>query len=570
MNATYIKTGILWGAVIMALTSVSAQGDSIITSVHNLSVSGPGPVKATTQTEICIFCHTPHNARPDIPYLWNRRDPAGPYTPYYSSTLKAAVGQPTGASRLCLSCHDGTIAPGAVLSQATAMPFTASMTGRSSILGTNLADDHPVSFDYAAAAALSNNQLVSAGSLPSVVRLDAAGQMQCTACHNPHNDQYGKFLVMFNQGGALCVSCHSKTKWGGNSHATSPKTWNGIGTDPWPTSSYTTVAANGCGNCHRPHNAAGERLLNQTTCLDCHDGNVAKDISVDLGKTYKHPVSLSLNTTGDHDAAENYAGIVSKHVECVDCHNPHQVNSSPAVAPYVPGRLQGVPGVDLYTNAYIPSAPFEYQICFKCHGDLNNNVMVGSTTSDLIPRTWGTNTRDNRLKFNGVSYHPVVKPLGTISDNMFTSKSKLKSGDMLYCTDCHGSNSIGAKGPHGSDNLFILVAKYDTSAVCPPASATSYLTDNALCFTCHESSTLIGPTAKFPQHSGHLRSGTIERCSYCHDPHGSPYPGMINFDMRTGIVTKTNDKPIVLIYTGGKLGGKNTCILTCHNVKHGG
>ena len=37
---------------------------------HNLSVSGPGPAQATSETEICIFCHTPHNASPGTP-LWN-------------------------------------------------------------------------------------------------------------------------------------------------------------------------------------------------------------------------------------------------------------------------------------------------------------------------------------------------------------------------------------------------------------------------------------------------------------------------------------------------------------------
>jgi predicted CXXCH cytochrome family protein len=565
MNAICIKTGILWGAVVMALTTVSAQGNSIITSVHNLSVSGPGSVKATTQTEICIFCHTPHNARADIPYLWNRSDPAEPYTPYYSSTLKAAVGQPTGTSRLCLSCHDGTIAPGAVLSQATAMPFTATLIGRSSNLGTNLADDHPVSFDYNSAASQPNSQLASAGSLTSLVRLDATGQMQCTACHNPHNDQFGKFLVVSNMASGLCITCHSKTNWSVSSHAISTKIWNGTAPDPWPTSSYTTVAANGCANCHRPHTAASpQRLLNyaveETNCLVCHNGNVAaKNISADLAKTYHHPVS---SYTGVHDAAENYAGAVSKHVECVDCHNPHQVSSAIYPAPQVPGRLQGVPGVDFYTNAYLSSSVNEYQICFKCHGDLMNNVL---TTPQPIIRYW-TNTRDNRVKFapSNASYHPLLAPLNKITDDMLVAP--WTKGMMLYCTDCHGSDSGGARGSHGSIYPHILVAKYETSEVLP-TSSTAYLTDSALCFKCHKSSTLIGPAAKFPQHFKHLTSGHMERCSYCHDPHGSPTnPGMINFDMRTGIVTLSGGKPIQLNYP---LGSKQSCVLTCHGVVHG-
>ena len=565
MNSRTMKSVALWTAACMAFVTVPAYGKSIVDSMHNLSASGPGPVKATTQTEICIFCHTPHNARPDIPYLWNRQDPAEAYTPYASSTLKAAVGQPTGTSRLCLSCHDGTIAPGAVLSQTTAITFAASMTGRSSILGTNLADDHPVSFDYSAAAS-ANSQLASAASLPSVVRLDSTGQMQCTSCHNPHNDQYGKFLVVSNLASGLCISCHFKTNWNANSHATSTKTWNGTSPDPWPSSSYTTVAANACANCHRPHSAAGQqRLLNysveETTCLVCHNGNVAaKNIGADLAKIYRHPVS---SYTGVHDAAENYSGIVSKHVECVDCHNPHQVNSNLYTAPLVPGRLQGVPGVDFYTNAYLSSATNEYQICFKCHGELSNNVLAA--TPQAITRYW-TNTRDNRVKFapTNASYHPLMAPLNKITDGMLLAP--WVKGSMLYCTDCHGSDSGGARGSHGSIYPNILVAKFETSATLP-TSSTAYLTDAALCFKCHNSTTLFGTTTKFPQHRKHLTDLHMERCSYCHDPHGNPTnSGMINFDMRPGIVSLSGGKPIQLNYP---LNIKTTCVLTCHGVVHG-
>ena len=537
-----------------------AGAKSIVDSLHNLSVSGPGTVKATGESEICIFCHTPHGARSDVAYLWNRRDTTTVYTPYISSTLKATVGQPTGSSRLCLSCHDGTIAPGAVISRSAEIPFGASMAGRSSNLGTNLADDHPVSFDYIAAAAMPNSQLMAATSLPSKVRLDADGQMQCTACHNPHNDQYGKFLVMSGIGGALCISCHQKTNWSSGSHALSPSTWNGTGPDPWPRSSHTTVADNACGSCHRPHSAAQpQRLLNysveETTCLVCHSGTVAaKNIMTDLNKPYRHPVSAY---TGVHDPAENYSGPVAKHVECVDCHNPHQAKESlNDVAPYVPGRLQGVPAVTI-TNNYISAATYEYEVCFKCHGDLTNNVL--NDTPFAIPRYW-TNTRDNRSKFNGVSYHPVMKPLNKITSGLLVAPWTI--GSMVFCTDCHGSDSSGIRGSHGSIYPHILVKKYETSAT----PAASYNTANyALCFSCHNAATLRGPGAKFPQHGKHLDAGM--HCTYCHDPHGSPLnPGMINFDIRPGITSQSGSKPIELKYP---LGGRNSCVLTCHGKVHG-
>ena len=103
--------------------SVSVLGTNIRSTKHNLSISGPGPITALSENQICIFCHIPHQQAPAARYLWNRSDPAYPYIPYFSSTMKADVGQPTGASRMCLSCHDGTIALGMINSSPTEIPL---------------------------------------------------------------------------------------------------------------------------------------------------------------------------------------------------------------------------------------------------------------------------------------------------------------------------------------------------------------------------------------------------------------------------------------------------------------
>lgn len=36
---------------------------------HDLSINGPGTLKAVAETQVCVFCHTPHNAEPAYP-LW--------------------------------------------------------------------------------------------------------------------------------------------------------------------------------------------------------------------------------------------------------------------------------------------------------------------------------------------------------------------------------------------------------------------------------------------------------------------------------------------------------------------
>jgi len=53
--------GVVLSVVVMwGLVSVAQAG--IATTKHNLSVAGPGNVKSIDETEICVFCHTPHRA----------------------------------------------------------------------------------------------------------------------------------------------------------------------------------------------------------------------------------------------------------------------------------------------------------------------------------------------------------------------------------------------------------------------------------------------------------------------------------------------------------------------------
>ena len=119
-----MKRSLLAIAVLLLALPVFA---GLATSKHNLSVSGPGTVKAASETQNCLFCHAPHNASPIAP-LWNRSNPGTSYTPYTSSTSIARPGQPTGASLQCLSCHDGTIALGDVLSRGTRIGMAGGVT----------------------------------------------------------------------------------------------------------------------------------------------------------------------------------------------------------------------------------------------------------------------------------------------------------------------------------------------------------------------------------------------------------------------------------------------------------
>ena len=132
----------------------------------------------------------------------------------------------------------------------------------------------------------------------------------------------------------------------------------------------TTVNANACENCHNPHNAGlNSRLLNyqaeENNCYICHNSNVAeKNIQQQFNKTYRH------NVTGYnmvHDASEN-ALVLTSHVECEDCHNPHAARNLTASAPDVKGFNAGTKGINSNGSAVEP-VQFAYEICYRCHAD---------------------------------------------------------------------------------------------------------------------------------------------------------------------------------------------------------
>jgi hypothetical protein len=216
----------LAAAIILLVLIPQARG-GIADTPHNLSISGPGPIKSPTETQICIFCHTPHNANPDAP-LWNHSLSAvAHYEMPWSSTMQAypsaaAAPQPDGASKLCLSCHDGTIALGAVRSRTGAIPVSggpALAPGTKGYLGTDLSGSHPISFVYSDTLAIQNN---AAGNMPlrmpssltdKQVKLDSRSKIQCTTCHDPHNDSnyaaggVPHFYVK-SSWSAVCTTCH--------------------------------------------------------------------------------------------------------------------------------------------------------------------------------------------------------------------------------------------------------------------------------------------------------------------------------------------------------------------------
>ncbi len=197
---------ILVAAVILISGTGFAQ--TIVGSAHDFSSQGWGT------TEVCQPCHTPHNAGAvnDAP-LWNHESTAATFTLYTSPTLDATMGQPSGASILCLSCHDGTVALENFGGTTTGTHFISG----DALLGTDLSNDHPVSFIYDTALAgvdsgLYDPATVNSG-LGGTISADMlfADVLQCASCHDVHNGSgVGNLLLKDNTGSALCLTCHNK------------------------------------------------------------------------------------------------------------------------------------------------------------------------------------------------------------------------------------------------------------------------------------------------------------------------------------------------------------------------
>jgi len=558
IDAAMLRRSILaLGAGLLVAGGAAAD---VVNTLHNLTPTGPGSVKNPDPVGLCRFCHTPHRAT-QTRALWNRDLPPTAYTIYGSSTLLAATGQPTGSSRLCLSCHDGTVAIGAVAhAPGEIIAPLPPLEGRT-LIGTDLRNDHPVSFVYDDALASLNGELVSPETLTGNVRLDSTQQVQCTSCHDPHSDSLPKFLVEPVQNGTLCVSCHSKNGWLESSHALSTATWNGEGQNPWPAGPFGTVAENACLNCHTPHAAPhAERLLvrnpPESVCLACHNGNVAAtDVETQLLKPNHHPV---VETSGIHDPPEDPL-FMQRHVFCADCHNPHAVNPTPASPPTVPGVQQHVRGVDL-GGTPIPEAQFAYEVCFKCHG------LAEAPSPRVIRHDNVTNVR-LEIHSSNPSYHPVTA-IGT-NPNAITLRPPLTPSSQIFCHDCHNTDDSQspppdvALGPHGSFHEPILARAYPLTDFVSESPA-AY----ALCYGCHDRD-ILENDANF-EHKKHLQSADAP-CAACHDPHGSRNnTHLINFLLFDAVGnTVVTPSPSTGRLEYNDLGGnRGECYLMCHGEDH--
>jgi len=166
--------------------------------------------------EICAACHTPHNAVTtvvDSP-LWSHDVTTTVFTVYSSATITPALmGQPDGVSKLCLSCHDDTVAMDAFVGGAgTAGTLSVEYVGSTAALGTDMNSNHPVSFVSDTAAAADSEIYAADATINGLLVGGAGGTMECASCHDVHNTTVAAtpLLRVTNAASALCLTCHDK------------------------------------------------------------------------------------------------------------------------------------------------------------------------------------------------------------------------------------------------------------------------------------------------------------------------------------------------------------------------
>jgi len=617
-----MKFWIPCAVLVLGAGVLHAQFSGDVLGAHNMGPGSPGPLSGGALPP-CQYCHAPHSGNNKGP-LWAQTFSTQTYGLYRSTTdaTQTMEQPPIGApSSLCLSCHDGTIAPGQTI------PYgKIQMQGKmnaSDILGTALQNSHPFSFNKLKDQSDLVSSLISKGQtqdpLQKVTLIN--GNVECESCHNPHvqnGDAVSlNFLVRNSAGGAMCLACHG----------TSPRVVNGkpnplVG---WPTGAhaafsnavlpaanvgvYSTVAQNACTSCHVEHNANGPaRLLRGATppvanldpytqnCITCHNGNnniipSLVNVYAEFSKASYHPYPSGNNT---HDTAEAILLNNNRHATCADCHDPHAAQQVTTFTPppLIRPSQTGINGISA-SDGITPVVPAvnQYENCLRCHG-----TSTGEPTKSpfgYLPVRYVSNPADpgnviSQFAATASSSHPVTHTsnspypqpslLPYMSQLNGTSQGR-QMGTQIFCTDCHNSDDnrefggVGPNGPHGSKWTHLLERRYEFSQAPGPGQRITNLFPNpdltvngpyAMCGKCH-SLTNIVQNGSWSQHSIHINAGFT--CSTCHTAHGIAGRNgnvsgdrLVDFDLN--VVAPNGGMPIA--YNGST----KTCALVCHEVTH--
>ncbi|MBS1157718.1 MAG: hypothetical protein H6R15_137 [Proteobacteria bacterium] len=452
---------------------------------HNLSAAADGSgytsptagagnvpsrdIKATSETQVCVFCHTPHGASSSATPLWNRKVAGNGYTPSYilynSSTLDAnqvqgSLDQPGGSSKLCLSCHDGTVAVGnvnvlngvsptpnaqgtstiattATTGGGTFMPTGAgASTGFTRNLGVDLTNDHPISVSFNDALANRDGELRTPSANPTLIGVRSASnkpklklentgtpganqaQVQCATCHDPH----------LRETNAATVGNQKFLRLNRFQHQ-----------DPPSSSGFNTTDNSG-----------------DIICLACHDkGGSAWGFSAHANSL----VADELYSNGHADRREFPRNLPVWQAACLNCHDTHSVAGSRRLLRE--GTNEGTSTAAAAKPGGANTAALE-ETCYQCHdgggnGTLQTTTAVPNIKSDFalarhmpITNTAQANSpesHDINASFSSDAAFIDCSTAGTrCGKDLIEPRSKLGVANLtnrhVECTDCHNPHRV--------------------------------------------------------------------------------------------------------------------------------
>ncbi len=205
------------GTLVLSGASIAKAG--IAGSAHDFST------ELWSAGTLCGVCHVAHNAKtPQLIPLWSHEtsSDAG-YTMYTSATFNAAgtiSAAPSGPSKVCLSCHDGTVAVDNFGGTTNGTTYTTAGYG---LLSKDLSNDHPISFTYDSSLVSADGYLhepttatvpnMGTRTISQVMLTD--GKMECSSCHDVHRQKGSSgsdstLLIVNGAGSKLCLTCHNK------------------------------------------------------------------------------------------------------------------------------------------------------------------------------------------------------------------------------------------------------------------------------------------------------------------------------------------------------------------------
>ncbi len=159
--------------------------------------------KPWSKDDQCGACHTPHKQAPaKAAPLWN---PKADLSRTFGTSIQQAKSAGAG-TRMCLQCHDGTVAPDAIGGLKRSRFDNKQHPGLFS--AGHRSSDHPVGVPYP-----KSNKYYRPS--PTVIAKGTValpnGNVECISCHDPHNTSGANhMLVVENHRSALCLTCHKK------------------------------------------------------------------------------------------------------------------------------------------------------------------------------------------------------------------------------------------------------------------------------------------------------------------------------------------------------------------------